>query len=112
MSKRSRVSEAEREQRRAEDRQRLQQAAEQLLSSEGWQRWVRIRAANGLARYSLLILSGSRHSCVGAGGLCHGHVVDGSGSGRGAGGWWGGAEWLGGLRGGPWYPTVSRRAMG
>jgi N-terminal domain of anti-restriction factor ArdC len=53
MSKRSRVSDAEREQRRAADRQRLQQAAEQLLSSEGWQRWVRTRATNGLARYSI-----------------------------------------------------------
>jgi hypothetical protein len=53
MSKRSRLSEAEREQRRAEDRQRLQQAAEQLLSSEGWQRWVQTRATNGLARYSI-----------------------------------------------------------
>jgi Ribonuclease G/E len=55
MSKRSRGSEADREQRRVEDRQRLQQAAEQLLSSEGWQRWVRTRAANGLSGYCLLI---------------------------------------------------------
>jgi hypothetical protein len=30
----------------------MQQAAEQLLSSEGWRRWVRARATNGLARYS------------------------------------------------------------
>jgi antirestriction protein ArdC len=48
-----RLSEAEREQRRVQDRERLQCAAEQLLSSEGWQRWVRTRASNGLARYSL-----------------------------------------------------------
>ncbi|MFP5326105.1 MAG: ArdC-like ssDNA-binding domain-containing protein [Acidimicrobiia bacterium] len=47
------LTEAEREQRRAQDRERLQQAAEQLLSSEGWQRWVRVRARNGLTRYSL-----------------------------------------------------------
>jgi hypothetical protein len=31
----------------------LRRAAEQLLSSEGWRRWVRARASNGLARYSL-----------------------------------------------------------
>jgi hypothetical protein len=53
MSTRSVVSEADREQRRAEDRQRLAQAAEQLLCSEGWQRWERTRAANGLSRYSI-----------------------------------------------------------
>ena len=47
------MTDAEREQRRAQDRERLKQAAEQLLSSEGWQRWVRVRATNGLSRYSL-----------------------------------------------------------
>jgi len=48
-----RFREAEREQRRARDRERLKRAAEQLLSSEGWDRWVRVRSRNGLARYSL-----------------------------------------------------------
>jgi len=48
-----RLSEAERAERRRQDRERLQSAAEQLLCSEGWQRWVRARASNGLARYSL-----------------------------------------------------------
>jgi hypothetical protein len=48
-----RLSDAEREQRRAEDRRRLDEAARQLLSSEGWQRCVRVRARNGLSRYSL-----------------------------------------------------------
>src|SRR3954466_1590703 len=52
MPNRKRLSDAEREQRRAEDRDRVQQAAQQLLSSEGWQRWVRVRARNGLSRYS------------------------------------------------------------
>jgi N-terminal domain of anti-restriction factor ArdC len=52
-TKRERLSEAERAARRSQDRERLQRAAEQLLSSEGWQRWVRARASNGLARYSL-----------------------------------------------------------
>jgi hypothetical protein len=50
---RSRRSEQEREQRRTQDRERLKQAAEQLLESGGWQRWVRARARNGLARYSV-----------------------------------------------------------
>jgi hypothetical protein len=44
---------AKREQRRAQDRQRLKNAAEQLLTSEGWQRWVQVRARGGLARLSL-----------------------------------------------------------
>jgi hypothetical protein len=48
-----RASGAERAERRRQDRERLQRAAEQLLSSEGWQRWVRARSGNGLARYSL-----------------------------------------------------------
>lgn len=53
MSKRSSLSDAEREQRRVQDRARLKTAAEQLLTSEGWQRWVRVRARGGLARLSL-----------------------------------------------------------
>jgi len=48
-----RLTEAERDERRARDRERLRHACEQLLSSEGWQRWVRARARNGLARYSV-----------------------------------------------------------
>jgi hypothetical protein len=47
------LSDSEREQRRERDRERLQQAAEQLLTSEGWLRWVRVRAQGGLARLSL-----------------------------------------------------------
>ena len=53
MPKRTQLTEAEREQRRAQDRERLKEAAEQLLTSEGWQRWVRVRAQGGLARLSL-----------------------------------------------------------
>lgn len=57
MRTRRRLTEREREERREErregDRQRLKQAAEQLLCSVGWQRWVRVRARNGLARYSV-----------------------------------------------------------
>jgi hypothetical protein len=40
-----RLSEHERTERRRRDRERLQRAAEELLSSEGWRRWVRVRAA-------------------------------------------------------------------
>jgi hypothetical protein len=47
------LTDTEREKRREHDRQHLHQAAEQLLSSEGWQRWVRVRAKGGLARLSL-----------------------------------------------------------
>lgn len=43
----------ERDKRRAQDRERLKQAAEQLLTGEGWQRWVRVRAQAGLGRLAL-----------------------------------------------------------
>jgi hypothetical protein len=48
-----RLTDAEREQRREQDRQRLHQAAQQLLTSEGWQRWITVRTKGGLARLSL-----------------------------------------------------------
>src|SRR3954465_14796428 len=48
-----RLTEAERDQRRARDRQRLTDSCEQLLCSDGWQRWVRARARNGLGRSSV-----------------------------------------------------------
>jgi hypothetical protein len=47
------TEESRRAERRRADRERIEQAARCLLSSEGWQRWVRVRATNGLARYSL-----------------------------------------------------------
>lgn len=40
----SRLSEQERADRRQKDRERLQRAAQELLTSEGWKRWVRVRA--------------------------------------------------------------------
>lgn len=40
------------EERRAADRDRIEHAARALLSSDGWQHWVRVRSRNGLARYS------------------------------------------------------------
>ena len=47
------LTEAERDARRHADRERLEQAARALLTSDGWQRWIRVRATNGLSRYSL-----------------------------------------------------------
>ena len=55
MTAKRKLSDEERDERREQDRQRLKDAAEQLLSSEGWQRWVRVRAQGGLARLSLII---------------------------------------------------------
>lgn len=39
-----RLTEAERAERRRHDRERLARAAQELLTSDGWQRWVRVRA--------------------------------------------------------------------
>jgi hypothetical protein len=52
------LTDEERDARRQADRDRIEQAARALLTSEGWQRWIKVRASNGLSRYSLLILSG------------------------------------------------------
>lgn len=43
----------ERDARRKADRDRIEQAARALLTSDGWRRWIRVRATNGLARYSV-----------------------------------------------------------
>ncbi len=51
--RRPKLTDAEREARRRADRERLQQAAAQLLTSQGWACWVAVRARNGLGRYSL-----------------------------------------------------------
>jgi hypothetical protein len=53
MSTKHRLSDEERRRRRVQDRERLKAAAEQLLTSEGWQRWVAVRSRAGLARLSL-----------------------------------------------------------
>ncbi len=47
------LSGPERAERRRQDRERLQLAAEQLLTSDGWRRWVRVRSQAGLARLSI-----------------------------------------------------------
>jgi hypothetical protein len=70
-----RLSEAERAERRRRDRERLQPAAKELLTSEGWQRWVRVRAM--FHSYSLLISRRLRQR-RGLGGLGRQrHVADG-----------------------------------
>ena len=46
-------TDAERDARRKADRERIEQAARALLTSEGWRRWIKVRASNGLSRYSL-----------------------------------------------------------
>jgi len=50
---RRRLTDEQRAQKRAQDRERMEQAARRLLTSDGWQQWVRVRSRNGLARYSL-----------------------------------------------------------
>src|SRR3954452_9214061 len=47
------LTDQERDARRQADRQRIEQAARALLSTDGWQRWIKVRASNGLPRYSL-----------------------------------------------------------
>jgi hypothetical protein len=69
MAKRSqRLSEREREERRRQDRERLQRAAEELLCSEGWARWVRVRAM--FHSYWLIIWGGLRRRRVSARQTC------------------------------------------
>jgi hypothetical protein len=48
----AKLTDEDRAARRKTDRERLERAARELLSSEGWQRWVKVRSTNGLARYS------------------------------------------------------------
>jgi hypothetical protein len=43
----------EREQKRREQRERVEKACRELLRSDGWRRWIRVRSTNGLSRYSV-----------------------------------------------------------
>ena len=45
------LTDEERDARRQADRERIEQAARELLTSDGWQRWIKVRASNGLSRY-------------------------------------------------------------
>lgn len=49
--RRRRPSEAEREQRRSAERERVREAVEQLLTTDGWQRW----SGPTFRRYSVII---------------------------------------------------------
>src|SRR4051794_9601062 len=50
---RHRLSEAERAERRARDREVTSRAVAQLRASRGWHAWLQVRARTGLRRYSL-----------------------------------------------------------
>src|SRR5215210_563284 len=50
---RKKLTEEERDARRQADRDRIEQAARALLTTDGWQRWIKVRASNGLSRYSV-----------------------------------------------------------
>jgi hypothetical protein len=47
------LTDEERDARRKADRDRIEQAARALLTTDGWQRWIKVRASNGLSRYSV-----------------------------------------------------------
>ena len=47
------LTEEERDARRNADRDRIEQAARALLTTDGWQRWIKVRASNGLSRCSV-----------------------------------------------------------
>ena len=53
MGKSRQLTDQERDERRQKDRERLESAARELLTSEGWARWVTVRSSVGLGRYSL-----------------------------------------------------------
>ena len=46
------LTDEERDARRKAARDRIEQAARALLTTDGWQRWIKVRASNGLSRYS------------------------------------------------------------
>ena len=66
-SNRKPLTDAERDARRKADRERIEQAARALLTSDGWQRWIKVRASNGLSRYSLVISGRNRRRRLVAG---------------------------------------------
>jgi len=57
-----RLSDAERAQRRERERERLERAVEELLTSDGWRRWLKARAV--LHGYSLIISGGHAKSAT------------------------------------------------
>jgi hypothetical protein len=65
------LTDGERDARRQADRERIEQAARALLTSEGWQRWIKVRGSNGLSKYSvsnqMLVAIDSRRTSSSAG---------------------------------------------
>jgi hypothetical protein len=59
------LTEAERDERRRRDRERLAAATRALLSWDGWRAWLRARAA--FHEYSLLVSSTVKDLVVGSG---------------------------------------------
>ena len=60
-----RLTDAEREERRRQDRERLEAALAELLTSEGWKRWLRARSV--LHSYSLHNTLLIAHQCAARG---------------------------------------------
>ncbi len=55
---RRQLSEAEREERRRQDRERLEQATAELLTSEGWRRWLKTRSTlHGYSANNTLLIA-------------------------------------------------------
>ena len=48
------LSDERRNTRRQADRDRIEQAGRALLTTDGWHRWIKVRANNGPSRYSLV----------------------------------------------------------
>ncbi len=56
------LSDAERAQRRREDRERLERAVKELLTSEGWKRWLKARAVlRGYSAHNTLLIAQQAH---------------------------------------------------
>jgi N-terminal domain of anti-restriction factor ArdC len=57
------ATEAEREARRQQDRERLEQALSELLTSDGWKRWLKARAVlHGYSAHNTLLIAQQAHA--------------------------------------------------
>ena len=62
-AKRRQLSETEREERRCKERERLEQATAELLTSEGWRRWLRTRSVlHGYSLTNTLLIAQQCHA--------------------------------------------------
>ena len=78
-TQRRKLTEQERAERRARDRELTEQAVARLRCSAGWQAWLAVRARTGLRRYSLrnqlmIALQRATSHCL-LGGGCLEHSV-------------------------------------